>query len=71
MTKHNFLYTQIKVGDHVRIPGEGLEGRVVDLHPHGVEVELLIDGQLVRRKYGRESIERIPTLNEASRYVDH
>lgn len=71
MARHKFPYSLLKVGDQVRIPGESLEGRVVDLHPHSVEVEVSVDGQFVRRHYANESIERVPTLDEASRYIDH
>jgi hypothetical protein len=71
MARHNIPAAELKLGDHVRIPGEDLEGRVVGVHPHTVEVELLADGKDERRHYGYESIERIPTLDEASHYVDH
>jgi preprotein translocase subunit YajC len=71
MARHNVPWAELKLGDHVRIPGDGLEGRVVGVHPHNVEVEVAIDGEHVRRHYAYESVERAPTLDEASHYVDH
>jgi hypothetical protein len=71
MARHNVPWAELKLGDHVRIPGEDVEGRVVGVHPHNVEVEILVDGVHARRRYAYESVERIPTLDEASRYVDH
>ena len=71
MARHNVPGAELKIGDQVRIPGEELEGRVVGVHPHSVEVEVLVDGQNERRHYAHESLERIPTLDEASNFVDH
>ncbi|HEY2476995.1 MAG TPA: hypothetical protein VGI19_19600 [Candidatus Cybelea sp.] len=71
MARHNVPGAELKLGDRVRIPGEDLQGRVVGVHPHNVEVEVLVDGNNIRRHYAYESVERIPTLDEASRYVDH
>ena len=71
MARHNVPWAELKLGDRVRIPGEELEGRVVGVHPHSVEVDVDIDGSRVRRHYAYESIERIRTLDEASNYVDH
>ncbi|MBV8498530.1 MAG: hypothetical protein JO003_04690 [Candidatus Eremiobacteraeota bacterium] len=71
MARHNIPRAELKPGDHVRIPGEGREGRVVGVHPHSIEVATLVDGKNERRHYARESLERIPTLAEASNYVDH
>jgi hypothetical protein len=71
MPDHKTPQAELKLGDHVRIPGEDREGRVVGVHPHKVEVEVLVDGQSKRRHYSHEAVERIPTLNEASKYVDH
>jgi hypothetical protein len=70
MAKHT-PSAELKLNDHVRIPGEGLEGRVVGVHPHNVEVEVLLDGSEVRRHYAHESVVRVPTLDEASDFVDH
>lgn len=71
MARHNASSAELKLGDHVRIPGENLTGRVVGVHPHNVEVEVEIDGQKARRHYAYESVNRIATLDEASNYVDH
>jgi hypothetical protein len=71
MARHNVPRAELKLGDHVRIPGEGLEGRVVGVHPHKIEVEVLVAGKNERRHYAHESLERIATLDEASNYVDH
>jgi hypothetical protein len=71
MARHNVPRAELKLGDHVRIPGEGLEGRVAGVHPHSIEVEVLVDGRNERRHYSHESLERIPSLDEASGYVDH
>ena len=68
MARHNIPDAELKLGDRVRIPGEELEGRVVGVHPHTIEVEVLIDGRNERRHYAHESLERIPTLDEASKY---
>lgn len=62
---------ELKHGDHVLIRGENLRGTVVKAHPHNVEVRVLIDGGEQHRKYPYESVERIPTLDEASKFVDH
>ncbi len=71
MARHNVLWAELKLGDRVRIPGEDREGRVVGVHPHKVEVEVLVDGNNERHHYAYESVERVPTLGEASKYVDH
>ena len=71
MARHNIPGAELKLGDHVRIPGEDLEGRVVGVHPHSIEVVVLVDGKNERRHYAHESLQRIPTLDEASGYVDH
>lgn len=71
MARHNVPRAELKLGDHVRIPGEDREGRVVGVHPHSIEVETLVDGKHERQHYAHESLVRIPTLDEASNYVDH
>jgi len=70
MPRHN-PQAELKLGDHVRIRGENREGRVVGVHPHSIEVEALVEGKNERRHYAHESLERVPTLDEASNYVDH
>jgi len=71
MARHNVPWAELKIGDRVRIPGEDREGRVVGVHPHAIEVEVLVDGKNERKQYAHESLERIPTLDEASNYYDH
>jgi hypothetical protein len=71
MARHNVPRAELKLGDRVRIPGEEREGRVIGVHPHSIEVDVVIDGKNERRHYAHESLERIPTLGEASNYVDH
>lgn len=71
MARHNVPWAELKIGDRVRIPGEDREGRVVGVHPHAIEVEVLVDGKNERRDYAHESLERIATMDEASRYYDH
>lgn len=71
MARHNVPRAELKLGDRVRVPAENLEGRVVGVHPHKIEVEVLVDGKNERRHYAHESIVRVPTLDEASNYVDH
>jgi len=62
---------ELKHGDHVLIRSENLRGTVVAAHPHNVEVRVLVDGGEQHRKYAYESVERIPTLDEVSKFVDH
>lgn len=71
MGRHDTPRAELKLGDHVRIPGEQREGRVVGVHPHSIEVVVLVDGKNERRHYAHESLERIATFDEASNYVDH
>ena len=64
-------HAELKRGDHVLIRGENLRGTVVEAHPHGVEVRVLIDGGEQHRHYAHDSVERLPTLDEVSKFVDH
>ena len=61
-------HAELKLGDKVTIPGEGLRGVVVDVHPHEVTVKME-SGE--RRKFAHESIHREPTFEETSDFVDH
>jgi hypothetical protein len=61
----------LKPGDHVLVRGEDLRGTVVAARPHEVEVRVLVDGGEQHRRYPYESVELVPTLDEASKYVDH
>ena len=68
---HSQPHAELKHGDHVEIPGDGLTGTVVAAHPHNVEVRVLIDGGEQHRHYAYEAVRRLPTLDEASKFVDH
>lgn len=61
-------HATFKVGDHVSIPGEGLQGTVADVHPHEVVVKLE-SGE--HRKFALESVHRESTMGEVSDFVDH
>jgi preprotein translocase subunit YajC len=58
----------LKPGDDVSIPGEGLQGKVTEVHPHEVVVKLQ-SGE--HRKFALESVHREGTLDEVSDFVDH
>ena len=61
-------HAELKLGDKVSIPGEGLHGVVSAVHPHEVIVKLE-SGE--HRRFAHESIHRDATLNEVSDFVDH
>ncbi|HEY1869149.1 MAG TPA: hypothetical protein VGG70_12705 [Candidatus Cybelea sp.] len=61
-------HAELKIGDDVTIPGEGLRGTVSPVRPHEVVVKLQ-SGE--HRSYSHESIEREATLDELSNFVDH
>jgi preprotein translocase subunit YajC len=61
-------HAELKVGDRVSIPGEGLKGVVSAVHPHEALVKLE-SGE--HRRFALESLHREPTLNEISNFVDH
>ena len=60
-----------KVGDKVYIDGTNEEGTVKDVHPHEILVRVKVPGGHEDRKYALEDLRRDPTLDEASRFVDH
>jgi hypothetical protein len=61
----------LKAGDHVYIDGTNEEGTVTEVHPHEVTVRVkTLDGHETR-KYTYEDLRLDPTMDEASRYVDH
>ena len=62
---------ELKHGDHVEIPGEGLTGTVVAAHPHDVEVRVLVDGGEQHRHFAYEAVKRVPSMDEASKFIDH
>ena len=61
-------HAELKVGDKVAIPGEGVRGTVTQVHPHQATVKLE-SGE--HRTFALESLHRDPTLGEISDYVDH
>lgn len=61
-------HAELKAGDKVSIPGEGLQGVVSEVHPHEATVKLE-SGE--HRKFSLESLHREPTLDEISNFVDH
>ena len=61
-------HAELKVGDNVAIPGEGLRGVVSAVHPHEVIVKLE-SGE--HRRFALESIHREATFDEISNFVDH
>jgi hypothetical protein len=61
----------LKAGDHVFIDGTHDEGVVKEVHAHEVVVRVTVPGGHEERKYAHESLRLDPTMNEASRFVDH
>jgi preprotein translocase subunit YajC len=61
-------HAELKVGDKVSIPGEGLSGIVSAVHPHEAIVKLE-SGE--HRRFALESLRREATLDEVSNFVDH
>ena len=61
-------HAELKIGDKVTIPGEGLRGTVSAVHPHVVTVKLE-SGE--HRQYAHESVYCEATLDELSHFVDH
>lgn len=60
-----------KAGDHVYIDGTKEEGTVKEVHPHEVIVRVKTADGHETRKYTYEDLRLDPTMDEASRYVDH
>jgi hypothetical protein len=61
-------HAELRIGDGVSIPGEGLRGVVTAVHPHEAIVKLE-SGE--HRRFALESLHREPTLGEISNFVDH
>lgn len=61
----------LKAGDRVYIDGTKDEGTVKEVHAHEVVVRVQIPGGHEERTYAHESLRLDPTMNEASRFVDH
>jgi preprotein translocase subunit YajC len=60
-------HAELKLGDKVNIPGEGLKGTVSAIHPHEAVVKLE-SGE--HRRFALESLHREPTMDEVSNFVD-
>jgi hypothetical protein len=61
----------LKAGDRVYIDGTNEEGTVKDVHPHEVLVRVKVAGGHEDRKYAHEDLRLDPTMNEASKFIDH
>ncbi|MGC1381909.1 MAG: hypothetical protein WA814_12905 [Candidatus Baltobacteraceae bacterium] len=61
----------LKLGDRVFIDGTKEEGTVKEVHPHEVVVRVTTVQGHEDRKYAYEDLRLDPTMNEASRFVDH
>ncbi len=61
----------LKSGDHVYIDGTREEGTVTEVHPHEVIVRVKTADGHETRKYTYEDLRLDPTMDEASRFVDH
>jgi len=61
----------LKAGDHVYIDGTNEEGTVKEVHPHEIVVRVKVAGGHEERKYAHEDLRLDPTMNEASRFIDH
>lgn len=61
-------HAELKIGDSVSIPGEGLQGVVKEIHPHAVVVKLE-SGE--HRQFSLEAVHRNSTMDEVSNFVDH
>jgi bifunctional DNA-binding transcriptional regulator/antitoxin component of YhaV-PrlF toxin-antitoxin module len=61
----------LKAGDRVYIDATQEEGVVKDVHPHEIVVRVKVSGGHEERKYAQEDLRLDPTMNEASRFVDH
>lgn len=61
-------HAELKPGDRVTMPGEGLAGIVKEVHPHDVVVKLE-SGE--HRRFALESVHRQPTMGEISDFIDH
>jgi len=61
----------LKAGDRVYIDGTQEEGTVKEVHPHEVFVRVKVPGGHEERKYAHEDLRLDPTMNEASKFIDH
>ena len=61
----------LKVGDRVYIDGTNEEGTVKEVHPHEILVRVTVPEGHEERKYAHEDLRLDPTMNEASKFIDH
>jgi hypothetical protein len=61
----------LKAGDRVYIDGTTDEGVVKEVHPHEVSVRVAVPGGHEVRKYAHEDLRLDPTMDEASKFIDH
>jgi hypothetical protein len=61
----------LKAGDRVYIDGTQEEGTVKEVQPHEVLVRVKVPGGHEERKYAHEDLRLDPTMNEASKFIDH
>lgn len=61
----------LKAGDHVFIDGTKEEGTVREVHPHEIIVRVKTTQGHEDRKFTQEDLRLDPTMNEASRFIDH
>ena len=61
----------LKAGDRVYIDATTEEGTVKEVHPHEILVRVKVPGGHEERKYAHEDLRLDPTMNEASKFIDH
>jgi hypothetical protein len=61
----------LKVGDRVKINGTEQEGIVKEVHPHEILVRVPVPGGHEDTKFAHESLTLDPTMDEASKFIDH
>ena len=61
----------LKAGDRVYIDGTREEGIVKHVHPHEIVVRVEVPGGHEERTYTQEDLRLDPTMNEASKFIDH
>ncbi len=61
----------LKAGDRVYIDGTKEEGTVKEVHPHEIVVRVKVPGGHEERRYAHEDLRLDPTMDEASKFIDH
>ena len=61
----------LKAGDKVYIDGTKEEGIVKHVYPHEILVRVTVPGGHEERTYAHEDLRLDPTMNEASKFIDH